>query len=85
MDPVFDYFPESCEPGGAVGIGQGNAPLHLVDAGSGVKIIGVGELPAELCREQLTDGGFAGTGNSHEQNDHRDVFNDKVSICPEVS
>jgi len=61
---------DGVEPRAAIGFREGNASVHLLFIGRGVKIVGFEEQVAEAGGEELGDGGFAGTGDAHNEENH---------------
>ena len=57
------------QPGPPIAIAQGEALGHLVDIAFGMEIVAVVEGPAQTLGHQPADGGLAGSGNAHEDDD----------------
>lgn len=69
-DPLHNAIAQGSKPGSAVRVGERNAARHFLNIGGRMKAIRVRELPAELHSEQCADGGLAGSGRAHHENDH---------------
>src|SRR4051812_3705307 len=54
--PLVNPGSDRIQPGPAILIGEGNAAMHLVDVGSGMKPIGVRELPSKTRCQERADG-----------------------------
>jgi hypothetical protein len=61
----FNVCAHGGEPRCAVGIGEGGAGGEFGDVGGRVKVVGVGEMPAQRIGQCATYGGFTGTGDAH--------------------
>src|SRR5579864_9428657 len=61
------------EPRRAIRVAERNALADLLDVFFGMEVVSVGELPAELLREQHANGGFPGADYSHEGEDQASV------------
>src|SRR5215469_6031220 len=59
------------EPGEAIGVGECNPVGHLAAIGGGMQIVALVESPLKRLGKQCADGGFAGPGDSHQNEDHR--------------
>jgi hypothetical protein len=64
--PFFNSLPESRKPGRPIRIGERNTLADFCHILGGMKIIGIGELPAQLLSEQSSDGGFPHTDYAHD-------------------
>jgi hypothetical protein len=62
---------DAVEPGEAIGVGERNRVGHLAAVGGGMQIVTFVESPLKRLRKQRADGGFAGPGDSHQDEDHR--------------
>src|SRR5579863_3607117 len=65
------FLMDGLEPGDAIFVREGNACVHLLFVGWRMKIVGLEEEPAEAVGQKLGDGGLAGTGDAHDQEDHQ--------------
>src|SRR4051812_39780204 len=68
--PLQDGVAQGCQPGSAVGIIKRNAAPNLLDVRSGMKIVGVGEVPTQLLREEAAHSRLACANNAHNNHDH---------------
>src|SRR5215470_3806001 len=62
---------DAVETGEAIGIGERNPVGHLAAVGGGMQIVALVESPLKGLGKQRADGGFAGPGDSHQNEDHR--------------
>ena len=69
-DPTFDCVAQRFKPRGSIRIGESDTLSNLLDIGRGMKIIGIGELPAQLVGQKSTYGRFSGAYNPHDDDDH---------------
>lgn len=66
-----EFLADGVEPGQAVGFGEREASVHLLPVGGGVEIVSFEEDVAETSGEEFGDGGFAGAGDTHDEEDHQ--------------
>src|SRR5262249_15142959 len=65
-----DSLPERIQPGPPVRVRQRCPAVQLFDVRCRVVVVRFDQTPAELIRQELTDGGFAGAGDAHQHEDH---------------
>jgi hypothetical protein len=58
------------EPGCAIRIAERNAPMHLFPVLARVKIVRIQKNPLQALRQQFTDGGLSGAGDTHDEDNH---------------
>jgi hypothetical protein len=73
-DPLGGCLAKTPQPRLPVGVGQRYAASNLIYIRWRMKVVGIGEFPPKLLRQQTSDSRFAGPNYAHHNHNHAEGF-----------